>query len=213
MGFLLIFAAILAATLSDQTLNKQIDGIIRSPQGLSNMIWLWGALSLLSVLFFPLLISLLCSHTLAISNFGFRSFFNEKFELGLIEQLRAWGKSFLWTFVFIIPGIIFTIIYTLVPFVVFFSRKYANGQVDALKFSFQLAKKFFLRLVLWMIIFYVALPMTTSVFLDEYKLFSLHPVTALACVLLETLLALVFHYFLLQVFLKYLNEVEDGVTI
>lgn len=210
---MLIFSAVLAATFADQLLNKQIDSIIRSPQGLSNMIWVWGLLSLNVTLFFPLLITLLCSQTLAVNVHSFRSFFNGKFELGLIETLRAWGKTFLWCFVFIIPGLIKYTYYLMAPYVVFFSERYAEGEVDALEYSALLSKKFWWRLNLWLTVFYFVIPVILSSLLDEYRLFSLHPVSALACVLLETCLVLSFNYFILKLFFKYLNEVEHGSVI
>ena len=55
-GFLLVFSALLIATLVDQSLNKQIEGVIQSSTGLSNMIFVWGVLSLMSSLLFPLII-------------------------------------------------------------------------------------------------------------------------------------------------------------
>ena len=66
----------------------------------------------------------------------------EKFELAFVETLRAWGKTFLWCFLFIIPGLIKYTYYLMAPFVVLFSRKYAAGEEDALKYSEQLSKKF-----------------------------------------------------------------------
>ena len=212
VGFLLIFSAVFVATIVDQSLNRQIDSIIRSSQGLSNMIFVWGAASLLSTLFFPLLISLLCSQTLANQNSAFWVMFNEKFELGLIETLRAWGKIFLWSFVFIIPGVVKYTYYLMSPFVVFFSKKYAAGEVDALEYSTQLSKKFFWRLNFWLFLFYLMIPIATSTLLDEYKLFSLHPVSAIACVALESFLILAFHFFILKLFFKYLNEFENEVN-
>ncbi len=197
----------------DQLLNKQIDQVIRSPQGLSNMIWLWGSVSLISTLFFPLLISLLCSQTLSAKPHSIQKLFNEKFELGLIETLRAWGKTFLWCFVFIIPGLIKYTYYLMAPYVVFFSQAYAEGKVDALDYSTKLSKMFWWRLNIWLAIFYFVIPLALSSALDEYRLFSLHPITATACVLLESILVLSFNYFILKLFFKYLNEVEHGTSV
>lgn len=210
---MLIFSAVLAATVADQLLNKQIDNLIRSPQGLSNTIWLWGAVSLISTLFFPLLITLLCSQALASRPRSIQKFISEKFELGLLETLRAWGKTFLWCFVFIIPGLIKYTYYLMVPYVVFFSERYAEGKVDALEYSTLLSKKFWWRLNLWLTLFYLIIPLALSSVLDEYRLFSLHPVSAAWCVLLETILVLSFNYVILKLFFKYLNEVEHGTDL
>lgn len=211
-GFLLVFAALFVATLTDQLLNKQIESLIQSPQGLSNSIWFWGALSLVSSMLFPLLTSFLCVHTLAGVNSNPNQLLQKKFELGLIETLRAWGMSFLWCFLFIIPGLIQYTYYLMTPFVVMFSKKYERGEVDALDYSKQISKKFWGKLNFWLFVFYMVLPLTISSILDEYLLFRLHPVTALLAVLLETFIYFLFHFVVLNLFLRYLNEFEPTPT-
>jgi hypothetical protein len=210
LNFLLIFLAALIAALTDQSLNRKIEQVIKSPDGLSNMIWVWGIASLGSSLFFPLLISMLCSYTLSNAFNSKRTMLKEKFELALIETLRAWGKTFLWCFVLIIPGLIKYAFYLLSPFVVFFSKKYAEGKVDALEMSEKIAKKFFWKLNIWVTLFYFLLPIALSATLDEFKVFQFHPISATVCVLFETILIVVFHYLILKLFIRYLNEVENG---
>lgn len=207
-GFLLVFLALLATTILDQLFNKQIESLIQSPHGLSNMIWFWGALSLIASLVLPLFTSLLCCHTLVGSKESIFEFIHSKFELSLIEALRAWGKTFLWCFLFIIPGLIQGTYYVMTPFVVIFSKKYAAGEVDALQYSKLLSKKFWGRLNLWLLVFYAIIPLTISICLDEYQVFRTHPFLALLCVLLETVIYFLFHFLVLKLFLKYLNEFE-----
>ncbi len=213
LNFLLIFLAVLLSTLTDQSLNRKIEHIIKSPDGLSNMIWVWGFASLGSSLLFPLLISMLCSYTLSNAFLSKRQMLKEKFELALIETLRAWGKTFLWCFVFIIPGLFKYIYYLLSPFVVFFSKKYEDGQVDALELSEKIAKKFFWRLNIWVTLFYFLLPITLSATIDEFKVFQFHPISATVCVLFESILIFVFHFLILRLFLRFLNEVENGSVL
>jgi hypothetical protein len=208
-GFLLVFLALLIATFTDQLLNKQIESLIQTPDGISSSIWFWGALSLFSSLLFPLLSSLLCAHTLANFETTPFHFVGSKYELGLIETLRAWGQSFLWGFVFIIPGLIYFTYYIIVPFVVMFSKKYAAGEVDALVYSKKLSKKFWYRLNWWIFVFYMVLPMGISSVLDEYLIFKTHPVTAFLIVLLETFIYFAFHFVILRLFMRYLNEFES----
>ena len=210
IDFLLLFSAMLISNLLDQYLNRQIEEVIKSPQGLSNVIWFWGAVSLISSMVFPLIIALLCSHALVRLSTPVTDFFSEKFELGLVETFRAWGKTFLWSFLFIIPGLVKFSYYMLTPFVVFFSKKYARGEVDALAYSEKMAKKFWWQLNAWMTLFYVIIPISLSSAIDEARLFKTHPITALLCVLLETFLILIFHFLILKLFLKKLNEVDDG---
>ncbi|OFZ32152.1 MAG: hypothetical protein A2622_13850 [Bdellovibrionales bacterium RIFCSPHIGHO2_01_FULL_40_29] len=207
-GFLLVFSALFVATAVDQSLNKQIERVIQSPQGLSNIIWLWGALSMAASLLFPLIISLLCCHTLARPTVPRLQFVKSKLELGLIETLRAWGMTFIWSFAFIIPGLIKYTYYLLTPFVVMFSTQYERGEVDALKLSTEISKKFWWRLNFWLALFYFALPIMISSVLDEYRVFRLHPVTATLCVLLETFILFIFHFIMLKLFIKYLHEIE-----
>lgn len=207
---MLLFSAMLASTFLDQFLNRQIEDVIKSPAGLSNIIWFWGAISLISSMVFPLLFSLFCSHALVHTASSTSHFVAEKFELSLLETIRAWGKTFLWSLLFIIPGLIKYSYYLLTPFVVFFSQKYSRGEVDALKYSELISKKFWWKLNFWLTLFYFIFPLLISSFLDDYRLFRTHPFTALICVMLECLLVLIFHYQILKLFLTKLDEVNDG---
>lgn len=210
--FALIFLAMLLFNFSDQTLTKLIEADLRSPMGASSSIWLWGVLSLASSLLFPLTISLLCSYALAkrfLSTSGLSNLFIEKFELAVVETLRAWGKSFLWTFVFIIPGLIKFTYYFLSPYVVLFSQKYQQGEVDALDYSTQVTKTIWWRLNGYLFLFYFILPFATSLFFDEYKSFLLHPLTATFFCLIESGIAILFHYFILKLFLNSLKHFES----
>ncbi len=136
----------------------------------------------------------------------------EKFELSLIETLRAWGKTFLWCFLFILPGLIKFTYYLMAPFVVLFSKRYAAGEVDALDYSEELSKKFWWRLNLWLTLFYLVIPLALSLVLDEYRLFQIHPLSAVASVLFESVLVFVFHFLILKLFIRYLDEAETTST-
>ncbi len=163
----------------------------------------------MSALFFPLLISVLCAYVLIITNQKINDFFAENLELSLIETLRAWGKTFLWSFVFLLPGVIKYVHYILTPFVVMFSRKYKNGEVDALEYSTVISKHFRGMLNLWLAVFFVVVPIFMYAIFDEYRVFSTHPVAATILVFVEAVILLLFHYLILKLFIKYLNEVEN----
>jgi hypothetical protein len=137
---------------------------------------------------------------------------NSRFELSLIETLRAWGKTFLWSFLFFLPGVIKYINYILTPFVVMFSRKYKRGEVDALEYSTLISKKFFWSIKMWLGLFYVRVPVLFYALFDEYRVLSTHPVAATLVVGLETLVEIIFHFIILNLFIKFLNanEVENG---
>ncbi|MEQ1721882.1 MAG: hypothetical protein ABL930_01815 [Pseudobdellovibrio sp.] len=211
-SILLIFSAILFSTLMDQYLTKQVESIISSKDGLSNMIWVWGGLSVLSAILFPLLTSLFCAYFLITSTKSLNEFVEDNFELSLIETLRAWGKTFLWSFVFLLPGVIKYINYILTPFVVMFSKKYKRGEVDALEYSTVISKTFFWSIKMWLGIFYVIVPVLFYALFDEYRIFSDHPFAATIVVGLETVVEIIFHFILLNLFIKFLNanEVENG---
>jgi len=209
---LLIFSAVLFSSLMDQFLTKQVEVLISSKDGLSNMIWVWGGLSVLSAIMFPLLISMFCAYFLISSTKSLNEFVEENFELSFIETLRAWGKTFLWSFVFFLPGVIKYINYILTPFVVMFSRKYKRGEVDALEYSTLISKKFFWSIKMWLGLFYVIVPVLFYALFDEYRVFSTHPVAATLVAGLETLVEIIFHFIILNLFIKFLNanEVENG---
>lgn len=210
---LLIFSALFLTTFIDQFLQKQIELIISSKDGLSNIVWFWGFCSLINTLFFPLLITILCSYFI-VSNKNenkLSQFFKNNLELCLIETLRAWGKAFLWGFLLIIPGLVKFADYILTPFVVLFSEKYKKGEVDALEYSRLIAKKFWWRIQLWLSVFYLIIPAIIYFIFDEFQVFESHPVTATLLVFAKTFIELVFHFTILKLFIKYLNSIE--VTI
>jgi hypothetical protein len=247
--FLLIFSAVLFSTLTDQVLQLQVERMISSKDGLSALIWLWGSLSVLSAVFFPLLTSLLCAYLLVdfkrpvhsvsenlppespsavenepvqeepsdaiepappvvLSKPEIDTYLKQSFELSVVETLRAWGKIYLWSFVFIFPGIIRYINYILTPFVVVFSQKYQNGEVDALEYSAKISKNFWWSIKLWLGLFFVIVPLLFYFVFGDYRLFTSHPLAATGVVFLETISELLFHYILLKLFIKFLNEHE-----
>lgn len=211
-GFMLIFSAALASTISQQFLDHKIEKIIQSPTGLNSMIWVWGFLSLLTALVFPLIQSLLCSFYLS-REFTFekkiKNFLADHFELTLLETLRAWGKSFLWFFVFILPGFVKYSYYMLTPFVVLFSKKYQTGHADALDVSEKIFKKYWIYFSIQQFLFYFLLPFVMSTVIDQYRAFDTHPISALVALVFETLMILFFHYLMIRKIFFYLNNEKD----
>jgi hypothetical protein len=214
-SILLIFSALLLSNLSDQYLSHEVELLISSKDGLGNMIFLWGGLSIASAIFFPLLVSLLCAYTLIKPHGDVQNYFKNNFELSLVETLRAWGKTFLWCFVFIIPGLLRYINYFLTPFVVAFSGRYKRGEVDALEYSTLIAKKFYWSIKWWMGVFFVIVPAIMYWAFDENRQFAAHPVWATLLTGLETYIELLFHFLILKLFINELNriEVQDGTHV
>lgn len=219
-----IFLALSAHSTIDLFLNTKIELYLRSPQGVDQRIWIYAALSIFCGLFFPLLTTLFCAygvmHSLreqtTLSHFkkpiSLVSFLKQHIELSFLESLRAFGVSFLWGLLLIIPGIIKYSYYLLVPFVVIFSKKYHAGEVNALKLSETLSKKFWFKLNLYFALLFILNLILTSLF-DQYLVFSQHPISASALTGVETVLVLFFHVLILKYFLHYLNEQEPSSEI
>ncbi len=211
-GFVLIFSATMISTLATQFLDSKIEKIISSQNGLSPMIWIWGFLSLMTAILFPLLQSLLCSFYLS-KNFlpekKFSTFLKSHTELSLIETLRSWGKAFLWCFAFIIPGLIKYSYYLLAPYIVVFSKMYQLGDIDALNYSEKIFKKYWAYFSVQLFIFYFLFPALLSVIVDEYRQLNLHPLSAAFSVALEALIILFFHYLIFKKLFFYLQNEKD----
>ena len=204
----------LLSTFFQQILDKKIELVLRSKEGLNSSIWLWGSLSLFFALFFPLLIGLFCSYFLSRDqNKKLKTFTSANFELSFVESLRAWGKSFLWFFVFIIPGFIKYVFYFLTPYVVYFSKNYKQGEIDALKLSEEIFKKNWLTYLLLIVFFTLVIPAVLTSTMDEYRLFSEHPLSATASVLMDTFLILFFHYLILKKMTHYLEQKKDLIYV
>lgn len=223
IAFLPIFLALLISGSLDQFINSKIEAILRSPQGLSQTIWFYGAVSIFSSLFFPAIISFFASFGLArsIQDFeysqfvpaSFDRFFSENFELSFLETIRAWGKTFLWTFVFIIPGIVKFFLYLPVPFVVFFSKRYHAGEVDALKLAQKIAKKYWFWFLIYMLMFTFILPMTLSLGMDQYRVFREYFVYASLLTAIDAVVVIVFHYYILKLILKFIKDDEKKALL
>lgn len=219
VAFLPIFLALLVSNNLDQFVNLKIESILRSPEGLSQSIWFYGSLSIFSSIFFPLLISLFASFSLSYSiqdsNYSqylplsFTDFLKNNFELSFLETLRSWGKVFLWSFLLIIPGFIKFFFYIPVPFVVFFSKRYQSGGVDALELSQQIAKKHWFWLLIYVVLFTILIPMTLSLVFDQYRVYREHPIFASLLTLVDTIIIIIFHYSILKLILKYIVDTEN----
>lgn len=218
IAFLPIFLALLASGSLDQFINSKIEAILRSPQGLSQTIWLYGFISIFSSLLFPLIVTFFASFALSrsIQDPGFlqykannfKDFIHEHFELSFLETLRAWGKTFLWMFLLIIPGLIKFFLYLPVPFVVFFSQSYQRGEIDALKLAQKIAKKYWFWLLIYMTMFTFILPMTLSLGMDQYRVFREYFVYASLLTAVDTLVVIVFHYYILKLILQFIKDFD-----
>lgn len=200
-------------TLSEQIISRKIEILVSSKDGLSGMIWFWGGLSLFTTIFFPMLVALLSSYNLIKTQVSGPQFVTENIELSFIENLRAWGQSFLWSFLLILPGIWKFFLYTLTPYIVLFSHRYKKGQVDALDYSAAICKKNWKEINWWLTVFYLFVPIVFYFVAEPVRLLNEHPVLGTLVVLAHTLTEYLFHYFILKIFIKFINENETAPTI
>jgi hypothetical protein len=214
--FLLIFSALFLSTLTEQILTKKVEALISSKDGLSNMIWVYVGISLLSAILFPLITAMLSSFSILKESLksinphvSAGRFIADKIELSLIETMRAWGTAFLWSFVFILPGIWKLIAFILTPYVVMFSKKYQAGEVDALEYSTKICKAYFKRVNWWLTVFYLFVPVVLYFVGEPYRLIMKTPAHATVLVFIRTIVEYLFHYYMIQVFIDFINEYES----
>lgn len=220
-GFLPLYSAVVISLIIDQSLNQKIESILRSPDGFSNSVWLWGSLSLISSLVFPVLFTVCCCFFIIEKTKGLRfsafpRFLKQHFEMTLLESIRAWAHLFLWFFVFVFPMVYKFISYAMTPFLVIYSPSYARGEIDALKTSELITKEFFIKLFFLLLSFYVILPALSTLVFDQYKVFRSFPLHALGLAGLDTLIIIAIHFFILKMFFKsgyFLKERAHGINV
>jgi hypothetical protein len=181
----------------DQWLVLKTQTELSNPQGAGPSVWIFGLLTVILGMLYPLLSSLFIFSILTKSTLPFQ--FMKNFELALIEVLRAWGKSFLWSFLLIIPGLIRFAQYFFVPFVVCFDPAYQRGEVDALTRSQEISRGRTLWLIALLFLFDAALPLILSLF-EEWSVIWQTPIPALGLCFLEMLINFCFIWILWRIY-------------
>jgi hypothetical protein len=192
-GFVLFFAT-LVYLLLDQWVTQTVQAQLFSESVNEGLLWCLVALSLLINFIFPLVMLVVVFSALH-QSVGLM----DHIKYLIIEQMRAWGKSALWTLAFIIPGLVKMVHFLFVPLVVLSDSAYQKGSADALIQSQKLSRKVFWSLGLALIFFMIVLPLVMSP-LNEYKQFVSSPLTALPLSALETLLNVCLYTFLVTKF-------------
>ncbi len=192
-----LFVLTVIGAVIDQWITGRMEDMLLSPEGTSRLVWLYGGISMIWSLLYPLaaLILILWS----VQSQPFLKFWSQTFPQSLIELMRAWGKSMTWSFLFIIPGLVRFIQYLFVPMIVCMDPAYAQGQREALQYSRQLSKGQFAKLAGFFILTTMLVPALLTIF-DEWKIFSAHPLSALMICVLEMLLNLCFSLWLLRIY-------------
>lgn len=155
---------------------------MRGPNGVSAWMWFYGFSALIVGIIFPILGSLVVIYgatSPGANEKGLWEFIHEHLNQLSIEILRSWGKTLLWSLFFILPGIWRYIELTMIPFVVTLSKKYEQGEEDALVTSTQLVRAKLWKVLLIFVVFHLLFPSVLTVLFDEYRLVWQTPVSAL----------------------------------
>ncbi len=192
---LFIFA--LAGTFFDQWVTNQMALMLANPQGTSHWVWFYGAISLVWGVVYPLANLLLILSVLQPQ--PLLKFWFQTFPHAMIELMRSWGKSMLWAFLLIIPGVVAFIRYLFVPFIVCLDPLYPQGEREALQRSWALSKGRMWRLFGFFMLTSLVVPAFLSVF-DDLKILTEHPVTSVLICLLEMFLNIAFSLWLWKIY-------------
>jgi len=190
----------------DLSLTSILEKLFRSSDGAPP--WVWG-IALVSVvlnILAPLVIAFWLLNSLRAKSAP------ADFEFLLIENLRAWGSTFLWSLLLILPGLYKWLSYSLVPYVVLFSKKYSEGQADALELSTLVFKKCWYKILILVLFFGLVLPLVLTTGFDGYRKIWLTPVASLLVSLLDYSVLILGLGLNLYVFKNAIREVNDELT-
>ncbi|MFN7825615.1 MAG: hypothetical protein ACK5P6_09660 [Pseudobdellovibrionaceae bacterium] len=178
----------------DQLLIFGMQKMLFSTSGTSPWIWGLAIVNILNNLLYPLLALLVL-----LQKFNPEISFVSLLSQSSKEVLRAWGKSFLWAFAFVIPGFIKFLKYSFVPFVVARDPRYQQGLVDALAESEKLAGKHLGKLFGLFFIFSVIIPLLLSQASEERNVI-VSIKTALPFAFLDAVIYLVYFLFIFRIY-------------
>lgn len=209
IGIHLFILTVIGTTL-DQWITQRMEDLLMSSEGVGAGIWLYGAISLVISLTYPLAGTLLVLSV--IKNESLPQFFKKHFQQNLIEEMRAWGIAMLWSLALVIPGLIRFLRYLFVPFVVTLDPAYERGEKDALKESLKLSRGRLLPLIGLFIGFSIFAPGLLTV-ADEWKMIWKTPVQALMICFVEMLLNLCLIHLLFHLYQRGVSHDESAVSM
>ncbi len=195
--WLLIYQAL------DNALTSFLEKLFRSSDGAPPWIWGFAVLSVILNMLAPLFISfwILTGKSALIPW--------KKFELLIIESLRAWGSTFLWGLALIIPGIYKWVSYVFVPFVAILSKRYLEGEKEALQYSSELFRLAWGKVLLGLLAFYIVAPVLVALVFDGYRKIWETPLMSLLGSTVDYVVLLVSLFVFVKLFVKCLSEVKD----
>jgi hypothetical protein len=198
-----LFVLTLIYTSLDQLLTINTEAAMRSPNGTSPWIWVYGFSSLIVGIIFPImgvLVVIYGAQNPETSEKDLWDYIQQHINQMSIEILRSWGKTLTWSLLFILPGIWKYLEYTMIPFVVTLSKAYDRGDQDALVASTYLVRSKLLRVSAILLLFHLIFPSILTVFFDEYRLVWHTPVAALVLTLIDVYLFIFATQLLMDVF-------------
>ncbi|AHI05830.1 hypothetical protein BDW_06620 [Bdellovibrio bacteriovorus W] len=177
-----LFALVVISSSVDHFLTFEVEKAMTHPQGVQPEIFVFGSLSVILGLLFPVLISLTAIYGILRSknqNLEVGDFFAKFSSQTFIENLRSWGKILTWGLLLILPGVWKVLQYCFVTFVVTCSKAYDDGNVDALQYSAKVFKKHKLKTLGIMFLFTILIPIIMTTLFDGYKLLWKTPIASL----------------------------------
>jgi len=183
-GGLILLALMLSFNILEQIFSHLLENELNSRTGATNWLWVYSGGSVLISLLQPSLVSIFtlgCLRPIPLVQ-----------QLQVLwpaiikESMRALGQCMTWGLLLILPGLIRFVQLTLLPFVIVLDPNYSLGQIDALQESTRLVRKRFWSIFLLVILTSIVLPVLASKW-DELSLFALHPYSATALTVFDTL--------------------------
>ncbi|HEY1079190.1 MAG TPA: hypothetical protein VGE46_03800 [Bdellovibrio sp.] len=212
--FLPLFALVVLSSNIDQYLNLHIENALRDPMGAQSEVYLFGFISLIFSVIFPVILTCITLYALNTRTGWTASlgdFLGKHLNQVFIETLRSWGKSLLWSLLLILPGIWKYIQYSLVPFVVTSSQQYDEGREDALKKSATIVRRHWVSILFVLVFFHLILPLVVTTLFDAYRLVWKTPLQSLALSGLDTYLFIISTHILFNIFRSEVKNHESHV--
>ncbi|HEX7673974.1 MAG TPA: hypothetical protein VF412_07380 [Bdellovibrio sp.] len=208
-----LFVLVVVSNNIDQYLNMEVETALQNPLGASSQVYFFGFLSIVSSVIFPVLLMSTALFALAKTESGksLTIFLGHYINQIFIETLRAWGKTLMWSLLFIVPGIWKYLELILVPFVVTSSDRYNAGEVDALKASSYVFRQHWFKILGIIIFFHLFIPLVLTSFFDSYRLIWKTPIASLVLSLIDTYIILVSTQLLFNVFQSEVRKHDSHV--
>lgn len=197
-----LYVIVVLGGFIEQWIADHIQAQLSSSPGVR--LYLFGFLSLIFSLFYPAFLAFLMGKGLMKGFSVHPTLKSRAVELNqlMIETTRSWGQVLGYFLLLIIPGLIRYLQCIFVPFVVLFSKEYAQGRRDALKRSTEIFHKNLFRTLLILMVFQLVLPMTVAAVFQGQRSYFESPMTALAVAGIDTFILLLLFQGLFLIFQK-----------